>query len=208
MARNNDPGYDMVEVAAAVLLGVAAVAIAWATFQSALWDGQQDEAYTESVRAADNAVDLLQAADTIRALDQILFVEVLTSGVCDGGAQSDEIACQQVLANMSDEGAAAIDEWLGSDRATSPFESTPYLEVLYAPGEEAKVVSDRFFDDGAGANENGDNYDLASTILTVVLFFAGISVVLGDRRVSWALLVTAAVLLVGATTYIISLPWA
>ena len=50
---DDDSSYDLVEVAAAVLMGVAEVAIAWATFQSGLWGGQQDEAYTESVREAD-----------------------------------------------------------------------------------------------------------------------------------------------------------
>jgi len=208
MASEDRPGYDMVEVAATVLLGVAAVAIAWATFQSGLWGGQQDEAYTESVREANNAVDLLQVADTVRAFDQSLFVEVLISGVCNGDEPNDEAVCEQVLASMSDEGAAAIEEWLGSERAASPFDSTTYLEALSTPAEEAKAASERLFAEGAAANENGDNYDLASTILTVVLFFAGIAAVLGDRRVSWALLATAGVLLIGAIAYMISLPWA
>ncbi len=46
---------------------------------------------TESVRAANHAVDLLQAADTIRTLDQSLFVELVTSGVCDEGERGDEV---------------------------------------------------------------------------------------------------------------------
>lgn len=69
------------EVVAAVVLGIAAVAITWSTFQSGLWGGQQDEAYTESVREANNAVDQLQAADTVRTLDQSLFVVILTPDV-------------------------------------------------------------------------------------------------------------------------------
>jgi hypothetical protein len=41
-----------------------------------------------------------------------------------------------------------------------------------------------------------------------VLFFAGISVVIVDRRISWALLGVASLLLVGATAYVVSLPLA
>jgi len=67
--KNDAARSDYVELVAAVLLGLAAMAIAWSSCQSALWGGQQDEAYTESVRAANEAVDLLQAADTARALD-------------------------------------------------------------------------------------------------------------------------------------------
>lgn len=198
---------DVTELVAALLLGLAAVTIAWSTYQSALWGGQQDEAYTESVREANNAVDLLQAADTIRTLDQSLFVGVLTSGVCDEGDQGDEVACEQVLANMSDEGAAAVDEWLISSES-KPFESPAYLDTLYGQGEDAKLVSEQFFEEAGEANENGDNYELASAILTTVLFLAGISVVLDDGRIRWALLGAASLLLIGATTYVVSLPLA
>jgi hypothetical protein len=150
---------------------------------------------------------LLQAADTIRTLDQILFVEALTSGVCDDGEQGDEIACDQILANMSDEGAAAVDEWL-TGNVSKPFVSSAYLDPLYSQGEEAKVVSEQFFEEGGEANEHGDNYELASTILTAVLFFGGISVVLDDKRIAWALIAGASVLFVGASVYVASLPLA
>lgn len=35
--------HDPIELIATILLGLAAVVIAWATFQSALWGGRQDE---------------------------------------------------------------------------------------------------------------------------------------------------------------------
>jgi len=55
------------------------------------------------------------------------------------------------------------------------------------------------------ANDNGDEYDLAVTILTAVLFFAGISVVISDSRISWGLLVITTLLLIGATAFVVSL---
>ena len=123
MTNKNDVARsDYVELVAAVLLGLAAMAIAWSSCQSALWGGQQDEAYTESVRAANEAVDLLQAADTARALDRSLYVEVLASGVCSDDGGGDLVACERILANMSDEGTTAVRAWLGGD-TTNPFES-------------------------------------------------------------------------------------
>jgi hypothetical protein len=207
MVNGGDSGLDKVEFVAAFLLGLAAIAIAWSTFQYGLWGGQQDEAYTESVRQANEAVDLLQAADTIRTLDQILFVEALTSGVCGDGEQGDPVACDQILANLSDEGAAAVDEWL-TGNVSNPFESSAYLDTFSGQGEEAKLVSQQFFEEAGEANENGDNYELASTILTAVLFFGGISVVLDDRRIAWSLLTGAGVLFIGASVYVASLPLA
>jgi hypothetical protein len=207
MANDGDSGLDKVEFVAAFLLGLATIAIAWSTFQSELWGGQQDEAYTESVRQANKAVDLLQAADTIRTLDQILFVEVLTSGVCNEGEQGDEMVCDQILANMSDEGAAAVDVWL-TGNVSNPLKSSAYIDTFSGQGEQAKLVSQQFFEEAGEANENGDDYELASTILTAVLFFGGISVVLDDRRIAWALITGASLLLVGASVYIASLPLA
>jgi hypothetical protein len=151
---------NVTELIATLLMGLAAVAIAWSTYQSALWGGQQDEANTESVRHASKVVDLLQVGDRIKALDQLLFIEVLTSHTCDGDEQGDRIVCEQLLANMSDEGAAAVEDWLNSGDSNL-FESPAYLDALYEQGEEAKLVSEQFFDEAGEANENGDEFELA-----------------------------------------------
>jgi hypothetical protein len=71
-----------------------------------------------------------------------------------------------------------------------------------------QAVSQQFFEEAGEANENGDDYELASTILTAVLFFGGISVVLDDTRIAWALLTGAGVLFIGASVYVASLPLA
>jgi len=205
VGNEGSDGLDYVEFVAAILLGLATFVIAWSTYQAALWGGQQDEGYTESVRAANEAVDFLQAADTIRALDQNLFVAALTSGVCGDDERRDETACDQVLANMSEEAAAAVESSL-ADGESNPFDSSAYVDVLYGPGEQAKLTSEQFFETAGGANENGDNFELATTVLTAVLFFAGIAAVLDDRRIAWSLLAVSGVLLVGGVGYVLSLP--
>ena len=181
------------------------MAIAWSTYQSGLWGGIQDEGYTESVREANNAVDLLQAADRIRVLDQLVFVEIQTSGVCEQGEQSDDAACDRLLASMSDAGRAAF---AAESAGESPFESPEYLDALYTQGEAAQEASDRFFEEAGEANEHGDNHELAATILTAVMFFAGIAAVRDDRRIGWALIVVAGLLMAGGLAYSFTLPLA
>ena len=83
-----------------------------------------------------------------------------------------------------------------------------YIDTFSGQGEEAKLVSQQFFEEAGEANENGDDYELAATILTAVLFFGGISVVPGDKRIAWALLTGASLLFIGASVYIASLPLA
>lgn len=198
--------HDPIELIATILLGLAAVLIAWSTYQSALWGGRQDEAYTESVREANSAVDQLQAADTTLALDQSLFIEVLSSDVCDPGEAGDAEACEQVVVNMSAGGEAAFDTWLSTDRSASPFESDSYVAALYGGGEEAKATSQRFFDEASEANENGDDFELVVTLLTVVMFFAGISVVIKDSSIRWTLIGAAGVTLIGSSVFMLTLP--
>jgi hypothetical protein len=108
---------------------------------------------------------------------------------------------------MSPEGAAAIDAWLSSGDS-NPFESPAYVAALYGAGEAEKLVSAQFFEDAGEANENGDNYELASTIITAVLFFAGISLVVVGDAIRWTLLGIAGLLLIGATVYVAGLPLA
>lgn len=197
---------DLVEMVAAILLGAAALAIAWATYQSALWGGIQDERYTESAREASVAVDQLQAADRIRALDQLLFVEIRTTQVCEAGADADAERCDRLLESMSDPGRAAVGSWSEGD--PSPFDTTGYVDELYGSGNAAREASDEQFRSAGAANEHGDDHELAATILTAVLFFAGVATVVDDRRIGWSLVGAAGVFLVAGLGYSITLPLA
>lgn len=130
---------------------------------------------------------------------------MLASGVCSDDGGGDLVACERILANMSDEGTTAVRAWLGGD-TTNPFESQTYTAALYGDGEAARTASDEFFSEGGTANENGDNYEPATTALTAVLFFAGISLVLTGARTRWALLVVAGLLFGAGAAYAASLP--
>jgi hypothetical protein len=197
---------DRVELVAAILLGVAAIAIGWSTYQAGLWGGIQDEGYTESVREASVAVDGLQAADRIAAIDQLLFVELRTSGACDDTPQGDPVVCERLLEGMSPAGRDAVAAWSEGD--PNPFTSQSYIDALYQEGLQAKDASDAEFARAGEANENGDNHELAATILTAVLFFAGIAAVMDDRRIGWALIIAACVFLVVGVGYSFTLPLA
>ena len=64
------------------------------------------------------------------------------------------------------------------------------------------------FDEAGDANAHGDDYELAATLLTVVLFFAGISVVIHDRTIQIALLAVAGIVFVGSLGFVFTLPTA
>lgn len=202
-----EPPHDLLEVIATVLLGVAAVLTAWSVYQSSLWGGVQDTAMTNSVNETTASADLFQQADTTRSLDRTLFIELLTSRVCDEEAEGfDEFACEQINQNLSPEGFAAVEQWLDNDEFL-PF-GEEYEEVLYAAGNERSAQAEVFLAEADDANSTGDRYELATTLLTIVLFFAGVSIVVRWRSVRIALLVAASLFLLGAGVYLISLPLA
>lgn len=192
------------DLSATALLGLAAVLIAWGSYQSTLWGGVQDRLLTESVNTTTQATDLLQQADTIRSLDQVLFVELFSSGVCDEGA--DVAVCDQIFANMSTDGVEAVEGWLTNDDL-APF-GEAYDEALYADGEALLEEADDVFALANEANSNGDDYSMAITLLTVTLFFTGLSVTISASRYRTATLLIGAGFLVTGTLFMASLPWA
>lgn len=186
------------EVVAAVLLGLAAVAISFSAFQTALWGGVQDQQLALSIQSNSTAVDAYQKADTTVTFDQTLFIELLVSEVCNPDPELfDEFTCEQIFGGMSQEGLTAYDVWVGNNELF-PFDSPEYLAALYTEGDLAIEDSDSYFDEARQANNNGDEYELASTILTMVLFFSGISLVVRRTSLQKWLLTGASLLLVGS----------
>lgn len=205
--ERSGPDHDLLEVVATVILGLAVLAIAFSSLQSSLWNGEQATATTSSVLASDQANDLFQLADGTKTLDQILFVEFLVSCNTDAADESDEglgFACEQIFNNLSEPGQDALEVWLESDDVL-PFETDAYLSELYLEAEDEREASEALFLEAREANTNGDRFETASTSLAMVLFFAGISLVIGWVRLRWVLLGISMLIFVVAIVYLLSL---
>ena len=192
------------EVVAAVLLGLATVAIAWGAFQANLWSGLQDKALTESARLTTEAASIYEATGSLVSLDQTLFVEIVLQL---NQVEDEDVALDTVdflLTNMTVEGQTAVNEWFEND-LDLPF-TDDYYDVLYAEGDEVVQLSEAKFEEGSRNNTNGDKYVLVSTVLASVLFFAGISTVLRSPRIRFVLLASGSVLWVGSAIFMATLP--
>ena len=202
---DDTPSHDVLEVIATVVLGIAITLIAWNALQSSLWSGEQAKATTDAVLTSNASNDSYQLADGIKTLDQLLFVEIFTSGVCDDGENADDVACDQIVNNMSLPGQEALIAWFDNDELL-PFDSEAYFTEIYSEAEALDVESNEFVVAADQANTNADRYDTASTTLATVLFFAGISLVIGWRRLRIVLLGIASVILIGSAVYVATLP--
>ena len=190
---------DWLEIIATVLLGIAAVLIAWSTYQSQLWGGVQAERSTSSALEIVDAADDLGRADAERSLDQLLFGDYIL--------RPDPDEAELLLSQMSDPGRVASERWFRTDEAR-PFDGDVYTYGIYGDGLARRDAAFVLFDRAAEANQNGDDYVLAATIIALVLFLSGISLVLKGHRTRVILVASSGVVLAGVIVYVIGLPLA
>ncbi len=188
------------ELVATVLLGLGAVLIAWGTYQSAWYDGQKGTELTNSVLATTQSVDAFQVADTTRALDQILFVEMLASGVCSDSGQ--RAVCEQFTNTLSNEGREEVAAWLSGD-SSSIFNA----KRRYQRGGDVLIAdAQQYFESAQQADDTSSSYSQSVAFVSISLFFAGISLVISRSNLRKGLLALAALFVVGPLVFMATLP--
>ncbi|MEM8924808.1 MAG: hypothetical protein AAGD35_14995 [Actinomycetota bacterium] len=198
---------DRLDVGAAVILGIAAVAIAWSGFQSSGWGGANNAGLIESIRVQNDALDEYQQADAQTAFDHAVFVEIVASDACDPmGAHPQPEQCEVLLTSLSPEGREAVDRWLERGDGAPFRNDAAYLDPLYENADGLAEQSSDLIGQAAEAGEMGQEYGFASTMLATVLFFGGLSVVLGNARLRTMLLIVAGVMLAASLAYLATLP--
>jgi hypothetical protein len=200
------------DIAIAALLGIAAIATAWAAYQSSLFGGDEAEAFNASaVHTGEAAVKTDQASqawtngDQAYIHDQQLFLEYVKA------AQLDDTGLAQYLREslMSPELIAAIGWWeqQPDDGPQSPFDdSNPeYVNASYDTAAGLDDEAQALLAQATAANQEanklgdiGDKYDFATVILASSLFILGIGGVFRQLPIKLGMGALGAVLLVSA----------
>lgn len=190
-----EPAESRLPIIAAILLGIAATLTAVSAYQAALEDGDSIKGYAESTRLLNDANFFFIQGNQTTAEDQALFVEYALSTETD---PSGEIAAY-LETLMSPELLEAVEWWKATDDALTPFdelEGNPYTVADYEEGQALEDQASQAFEAGAAADDKGDEFELATVLLALTLFFAGIATLFRRRVVSIALLVVGATSLV------------
>lgn len=82
-----------------------------------------------------------------------------------------------------------------------------YIDKALEQGTTMFAEADKKFEEGRLANDNGDKFDLAGVIYTVGLFFAGLGLVF-KTKIRWGFFAAGCAIFVGASIYLMTLPWA
>jgi hypothetical protein len=160
------------ETLAAILLGVAALATAWSSYQASVWGGIQAAHYSVSSGLRTRAARAAEDAARLRLLDLFLFTKWLESD-----ADNRRRLASYYRSHFRPELVPAFEAWqaTGADRmATStPFERPEYQVAATHESRRLDDEASRAATAAQHANDISDGYVFDVVILASVLFFAG-----------------------------------
>jgi hypothetical protein len=165
-----------VELATTLLLAIAAVATAWASYQSSRWHGQQASAQSASIAARVDSTRAADRADTEIQIDLAIFTQWI-----DAYAQGESELAGFYRKRFRDEFEPAFEAWVATkprknpNAPLSPFAMPQYKLESSAQAARLEAKAAALSDDVKEYIQRADNYVLAVVLFAASLFFAGIS---------------------------------
>lgn len=200
-----------IEMATAILLSAAGLATAWASYQAALWGGEQAASYSVASAKVTDAAKLDLAAGQTSAIDTALFVSWIDAALGGQPARMDflEKRFSPAFATAFAPWRAQFPEDLEGYRLPNGPPEVALPRVTYASAEEAarlRTEATRLFALGDEANAVSDRYVAITVLLSTVLFLAGIGQLLKRKEPRIAVLGLAATLGILSTIWMLTLP--
>ena len=216
---------DFVELWTTILLAIAAIATAWAGFQSAKWGGVQASSTAAANAARAESVRASTTAGQQVSIDANMFLSWMNSLVDDidrGVVKQPKSAKDYkptpgtisgfTYKRFRSEFQPAVRAWLNTDPFENPdAPSVPFTmdEYVLADGEEADELvqkAERRSAAARQANQRSDNYVLMTIMFATVLFFAGVSSKMDTVKARVFLISAAVIVLVVSIGVILSFP--
>ena len=196
-----------IELAATVLLAVAAVATAWAAYQSARWHGQQARAQSASIAARVESTRAANVANRQAQIDVALFTQCV-----DAYARDETKLADFYRKRFRPEFEPAFEAWVAtkprtnSDAPLSPFAMPQYKLAATAQADGLETQAAAASMKVGGYIQNADNYSLAVVLFAASLFFAGISTRLRSITARAVVLGLGYVLFLGTLIWVATFP--
>ena len=196
-----------IEVAATVLLSLAAVATAWSGYQATRWNGEQAKASgrTNAIRVEAARAQGLSEAQT--QVDVATFVQWV-----DAYALEQTELADFYFKRFRAELRPAVDAWIATRPLKNPEAPlTPFAMPQYklAAATEAERLDAEAELSSATVHRNiqrASNYILGVVLFSVSLFFAGMSTKLSDIRLRAITVALGCIVFLGAFVWIATSP--
>ncbi len=195
------------DVLSAVLLAIAALATAWAAYQSRQWTGEQSTGYSRATTAR-----LTENRSAALANRQVQIDVATFSQWLDARARHEDELARFYSVRFRPEFQPAFAAWLATDplenaeAPPTPFAMPQYRLKAQTEADGLEKTAAAASQQAKDANQHADNYMLAVVLCATALFFAGISAKLGDTRARGAILGLAGVVLIVALIWLATLP--
>jgi hypothetical protein len=164
------------EIIIAVLLGLAAVAAAFAAYRNETHHHEATVNFNEGIRDITSAAQTYNQGDQVSTVDQVLFVEYAKA------LNTNDLAFASYVHEslMTPELQKAVDWWRSQpNRPPSPFvpENPEYHITQYKQGDDLLKDSDHKFKVARKEQDTGLRFVLVEVILASALFLYGIGAV-------------------------------
>jgi len=198
---------ERLELWSALLMAAATVATAYSAYESTRWSGEQSTQFTQAGAARTESAKANTAAAAQITIDASLFTEAAVA-YSQGNRQGQEI----VEGFFRKEFKPAYEEWIAMkplknpDAPATPFSLDSYRLAKQQESDRLEAKATAHFDAGRDANQNGDNYVLATIFFAAVLFFAGVGTKFKGQGVRRMMISLATIVFLIGLIAIISLP--
>jgi hypothetical protein len=195
------------ELVATVLLAVAAVATAWASYQSARWHGEQARAASASVAARVESTRAANVANRQGQIDVALFTQWV-----DAYARNETELAAFYDKRFRPEFKPAFDAWVATkprknpSAPLSPFAMPQYKLAANATSDRLEVKAAAASQRAGSFIQRADDYSLAVVLFASSLFFAGISTRLRSSTTRMVILGLGCALFLGSVIWIATFP--
>lgn len=195
------------EVAATVLLGLAAVATAWSSYQAARWNGEQTKASSQTNAIRIQAARAQGLAEAETEIDVATFIQWV-----DAYAQDDSDLASFYRKRFRPEFKPAVEAWIAtrplrnSDAPLTPFAMPRYRLAATADAQRLDAEAEASAATVRRNIQRATNYVLGVVLFAVSLFFAGISTKLTDPRLSVITVSLGCVVFLGTAIWIATSP--
>ena len=195
------------ELAATLLLAMAAVATAWAAYQSARWHGQQAKSQSASIAARVESTRAANVANRQAQIDVALFTQWV-----DAYARDETRLAAFYRKRFRPEFRPAFVAWVATKPRTnpsaplSPFAMPQYKLAATAQADRLEAQAGQASERVGRFIQRADNYSLAVVLFASSLFFAGISTRLASPTPRMAILALGYALFLGSLIWIATFP--
>ena len=198
---------NRIETVATVLLAVAAVATAWASYQATRWNGEQAKASSRTNAIRIEAARAQGLSEAQQQVDVATFMQWV-----DAYSRDERELASFYFKRFRAEFKPAVSAWLATrplrnaDAPLTPFAMPQYRLAARADAERLDAEAEVSAAEVRRDIQRASNYMLGVVLFAVSLFFAGMSTKLGQRRLQIVTLTLGCIVFVGTALWIATSP--